>query len=203
MGTLRSDYEHRRALVALLKSGNTTSTVANLAMRSTNTMRSDYERAETMRAALGASRVEDGDAMFAALEEMRSDYEKRRVLSAVLDDLPMSPGASNGFLKAAATIDSDFECSNVLRSFIKGQGVDPTTRDAFFAALRTIRSSFERKQVLTALIGSSTRSRHPAVGPRLGGGHVLRLRAFRDASEPRESPAPRFGHWRCAGRGRG
>ena len=159
VGTLRSDYEHRRALVALLTSGTTTAIVADLAMQSTSTMRSDYERAETMRVALRATRIEDGDAMFTALEAMRSDYEKRRVLSAVLDDRPMSPGASHGFLQAAATIDSDFECSTVLRSFIKSQGVDPATRDAFFAALRTIRSSFERKQVLTTLLGG------PVLGP--------------------------------------
>jgi beta-lactamase regulating signal transducer with metallopeptidase domain len=164
VATLRSDYEHRRALVPLLQSSKTTSAVADLAMRSTSSMRSDYERAETMRSALRAGRIESGEAMLEALGEMRSDYEKRRALFAFLDDRPMSPETSNGFLKAAATIRSDFECSTVLRAFIRRQRVDPAAREAFFDALRTIQSSFERKQVLTTLVDGPALERDILLG---------------------------------------
>ena len=149
---INSDYEHRRALVALLKTDRQSPATAELAVESAGNIRSDYERAETLRVAVQQGYLGQGDAFFSAVSHMESDYEKRRVLSTVLVEQGHDLELEKGLLAAAATIGSDYECAELLLDFNKRFGVDPTTRDPFFAAVGTIDSSYELRRVLSEVL---------------------------------------------------
>ena len=149
-GHLTSDYEHRRALIALLHADGAVGPVHELAMQSAGSMRSDYEKAETLRAALASAHIGRGEPLFAAVRTMRSDYEKRRVLIEVAKLNPTRDLVQATF-EAAGGMQSDYERAEVLMALVRIAGGDTALREAFVSAAQRIRSSFEQERVLAAL----------------------------------------------------
>jgi hypothetical protein len=86
VGTIKSDYEHRRVLSALLKTNKLSEAALTQLLDSAATISSDYEKASLL---LEASRSYTGDArlrsaFLKAVETIKSEYERGRVLSALL-----------------------------------------------------------------------------------------------------------------------
>ncbi len=86
IGTIKSDYEHRGALSALLKRKNLTEHVLSQLLASAANISSDYEKATFL---LAASDLYAGDAglrsaFLKTVETIKSDHERGRVLSAML-----------------------------------------------------------------------------------------------------------------------
>ncbi len=147
-----SDYEHRRALVALFETSRLTAEAAALAVQSARGIHSDWERAETLRAAAEEGRLGTGEGLVNAVIDMHSDYEKRRVLLAILRERSVDLELEKRLLGAAETIDSDYECAELLLAFLRQYGLNPATRAAFFDAVETLDSPYERRRVLSALV---------------------------------------------------
>ena len=86
VGTIDSDYEHRRVLSALLKTKSLSEQALTQLLDSAAAISSDYEKATLL---LEASSAYTGDArlrsaFLKAVETINSDYERGRVLSALL-----------------------------------------------------------------------------------------------------------------------
>jgi beta-lactamase regulating signal transducer with metallopeptidase domain len=121
---------------------------------------SSSELSEILRAALAASRLEDGDAFFDTVERISSSAEQRRVLMAVLDQPNLTLLLQRGLLKAAASIESNAECANVLDAFVSRYPItDQTTRESFLAALENVDSTHERNRVLARVVNQDQHSR--------------------------------------------
>src|SRR5262249_45495043 len=132
---MKSDYERRRALAAVLGLRPLPTGVAELAMRSAADMKSDYEKSELLRTALQTKTVERGHALLEAMRQMQSAYEKRRVLTEALAVEPLSADLKKGVLMFAAGVNSDYERGTVLRSFLERYAIDGALRQPFFGAL--------------------------------------------------------------------
>jgi hypothetical protein len=150
-GRMKSDYEHRRVLVTLVQTGGAAGTIGDRVLESAGLIRSDYDAAETLRAAIASGRVERGDALFAAVGRMKSSYEQQRVLSDLVARPSLSTDLKRGLLTASAGISSAYDRATVLIAFVKAQGPDQTTSDAFFASVKTLGSDYEKRRVLTEL----------------------------------------------------
>ena len=151
---LQSDYEHRRALVALFKAGRRSPDTSELALASAGNIHSNYERVEALRVAVREGWLGTGETLFKSIEQMNSDYEKQRILSIVLKERPDAPDIQKRLLVTAATIDSNYECAEFLLSFLRAYGLGAANRVAFFAAVDTLDSSYERQRVLAELVRS-------------------------------------------------
>ncbi len=154
--TVSSDYEHRRALIALLQANGAVDTVHELAIQSAGSMRSDYEKAEALRAALAKGDAGHADALFDAVRTMRSDYEKKRVLTAVAKARPTREVLKATF-DAVGLMRSDYERAEVLMTFVDAPRSDAALRQAFVNAAQSIHSQYEQSRVLAALARSESR----------------------------------------------
>ena len=150
-GRLKSDYEHRRVLVTLLQTEGAVGTINDLALESAGSIRSDYDKSETLRAALASGRIRRGDALFAAVRRMTSSHEQQRVLSDLAARPSLSTDLARGLLTAAAGISSAYDRATVLIRFIKAHGVDQATSESFFVAVKTLGSDYEKRRVLIEL----------------------------------------------------
>jgi len=154
-----SDYEHKRALVALFKAGKRAAGSEDLALASAANIHSSFERVEVLRVAVQEGWSGTGESLFKAIAELDSDFEKRRILLVTLKTPSSGSNVEKQQLAAAATIDSDFECAEFLIAFLKQSSVDAAAQTAFFDAVDTIDSSFERRRVLTSLVRGDQFSR--------------------------------------------
>jgi beta-lactamase regulating signal transducer with metallopeptidase domain len=153
-GTIGSDFEHRRALSALLS--RVTDPVVIAAMfQSAAQIGSDFEQAELLRAAAARGLPEQApDAFFRAVDTIDSDFEHRRVLMSVLRQ--GGPAAETRLMfQSAERIDSDFEQAELLIAAASG-GLPEQAPDAFFRAVGTIGSDFEQRRVLAAVVARPT-----------------------------------------------
>jgi hypothetical protein len=146
---LSSDFEHRRALVALLQSDGVPGTGA-LVLQSISTMTSDFEKGIVIRLVMTAPTTGGTlESWLPAIQTMTSDFEKRRALHAVMAKADLDAETKNNLLAAAADIESDFECATVLSAYVTRHGVESTTAGAFFAAVRTLDAGYESRRVLS------------------------------------------------------
>lgn len=148
---ISSDFEHRRALMALLVAPPSAET-SNLILQSIGRMGSDFEKSNVLRTVLTSSTPDRPDLFVGAVRGIGSDFEKRRVLSTVLMRKDLTLDMKRAVLTAAASLGSDFECSNVLRSYVNQYGVEPAASDAFFSAVGRVGSDFERSRILMTVI---------------------------------------------------
>jgi len=155
-GHMKSDYEHRRVLVTLLQTDGAVDAVSDLGLESARSIRSDYDKAETLRAALASGRVGRGDGLFAAVRTMRSDYEKRRVFMQLRT---MSPSREmlHEMFETVAGMQSDYDRAELLLAFVNALRSDARVRQAFVHAAQGIHSSYDQNRVLAALARSESR----------------------------------------------
>jgi hypothetical protein len=153
--TIKSSFEHRRALQPLVESGPLSEIVLKTVMDSASQIESDFELA-TLLVALGKSQTLSpgiADVYVATTLTIDSDFELRRALTPIVTrgGAP-SPVALSSVFKATSGIDSDFELASLLLALLKQQRLDDTTRAGFFAAVDTLQSDFERGRVLKAFV---------------------------------------------------
>jgi hypothetical protein len=151
-----SDYERRRALAALFAAPGLIPDVAAEAFRATALVRTDYEKAETLIAALGLVLAEPTEArvreaFLAATKTLRSDADRRRVLAAVAARHPLRREMLDAVIEGAATMTSDYDRAELLLAIVKTQPIQGGDRDAVIAAIDRIRSPYDRDRVLAAL----------------------------------------------------
>jgi hypothetical protein len=155
LGSL-SDYERRRALVALLGAPGLTPEVTAEAFRATALLRTDYEKTETLIAALGLVLAEPTDvrvrdAFLAAMKTVRSDADRRRLLTELVGRRSLRGDLLDAVIDGAARMTSDYDRAELLLAIVKTQPIEGANRDAVIAAIDRIRSPYDRDRVLAAL----------------------------------------------------
>jgi hypothetical protein len=155
--SVNSDYERRRALSALLKTGPVSAIVAASVLDAAKSIGSDYEEATVLTELLAVSEVADTnrDAFAAAMNTIQSDYERRRVLTALTNRGSTTPAALNVVYMSAAQMRSPYELAAVLVASVHAHPLDATTRGPFFQAFGKLTSDYERRKVLTAVAGET------------------------------------------------
>jgi hypothetical protein len=158
-----SDYARKTYYTILLQSTRVDEGALERIMRQTGeSMSSDYERAEVLRAVARHGGMTDRitRAAIGVAQRMSSDYEKRRALSAGLESVNTIE-ARNALFTAASTMSSNYELAELL---IAAQGrsmVDSTSRASYFRAVQRLSSDYEQRRTLSALL--KQRPESPAV----------------------------------------
>ena len=149
-----SDYAKRQYYSALL--ANATLSEANverILRQAADSMSSDYERAELLKAVAAKGPMNDrlARSVIAVAQRMSSDYEKRRALSAGLEAVT-SAESRTAFFAAASTMSSSYEIAELLIAAQRRSFVDSVSADAFFNAVGKLTSDYERHRTLSALL---------------------------------------------------
>lgn len=149
-----SDYAKRQYYNALI--ANTKLTDANIERilrQAGDSMSSDYERAELLKAIAAQGPLNDRLArgVIGVARRMSSDYEKRRALSAGLESVS-SAESRMAFFTAASTMSSSYELAELLIAAQRRSFVDSVSSEAYFNAVAKLTSDYERRRTLSALL---------------------------------------------------
>jgi hypothetical protein len=164
-----SDYAKRQYYTVLFATTKLTEPqLGRVLSQAADSMSSDYERAEVVRAVAAHGPMTDAlsRGTIAVARRMSSDYEKRRALSAGLDAVA-SPVSRTALFDVAATMNSSYELAELLIAAQQRSLVDSVSAQAYFDAVSKLRSDYERRRTLSALLRL-----HPASSAVLAG--VLR-----------------------------
>jgi len=156
--TIGSDYEHRRALSALLADSDADAAlrpdVAAAIFVAAKDIGSDYEAAELLIGAARRGLVKDAASapFFAAVDGIGSAYERRRTLSALLQADSLADELVVGVLKSSGGISSDYERAELLVTLARTRPrLTGSLREAYLDAADRISSDHERNRAVAAL----------------------------------------------------
>jgi beta-lactamase regulating signal transducer with metallopeptidase domain len=161
-GSIQSDFEHRRAMVAF---GPVMSQDHAPYLESAQRIESDFELAELLKHMFksGPPSAAQADLMWKLLESMQSDFERRRVLTALMASGKVPAEIVAAALDSTSRMQSDFERAHVLMDVARTQPVDGTLRAPYFKAVGAMKSDFERGRVLKMLAKQSSVSQDVVV----------------------------------------
>ena len=147
---IRSDYEQRRVLSALLARKQPEAT--RIALESARDIGSDYEARQVLQEAANQVRANDGvrSAWFAMLDGVASDYEQRLALEALLEAGPVDADLAGDVLASLGRIGSGHEVSQALRELAAVMPDDPALIERYRTVARRL-SDHERGQAERAL----------------------------------------------------
>lgn len=155
---INSDYDRRRALTALIKTGPLTPTAVAQVLDAAGAIRSDYDIASVLTEVVRSNDISGSrDAFLAAFGTIQSDYDKRRVLTAVAADPKIGDQLLVTLLQAAAHIRSSYDRATLLLSVAGQHKLQGAARDAYLAAARTIPSRYDQDRALAALTRADLR----------------------------------------------
>jgi beta-lactamase regulating signal transducer with metallopeptidase domain len=159
LGSIKSDYEHRRVLAAIVAGGSLTPAVSRTLLEDAMRIHSDYELAEFLiqMAKAGTLDASTRDAYFAAANKIGSDYEHHRALSPLLTRDLLAKDMAKAILASAAKIDSDYECASLLVEVANAILIDEELRPAFEKAADTIQGEYEYGRAMGAVRRRVTR----------------------------------------------
>jgi len=149
-----SDYAKRQYYNALLANARLSEANKDRILRqAADSMTSDYERAELLKAIAAQGPMSDALArsVIRVAQRMSSDYEKRRALSAGLESVT-SAESRTAFFTAASSMSSSYELAELLIAAQRRSFVDSVSSDAYFKAVEKLSSDYERRRTLSALL---------------------------------------------------
>ena len=151
MASMRSDYDQREALTAVVKSGAPLD--GDAAFQAVSHMRSSYDKRQSLTAIVnrGNLSAETRRALLKSAAEMTSDYDRRDVLTTYLKKNDVDAASRDAFFAAVNAMRSDYDRAETLLAFAARQPIDATTRAPFITAAERLRSSYEQNRVLAAL----------------------------------------------------
>jgi len=149
-----SDYAKRQYYNALLANAKLSDANKDRILRqAADSMTSDYERAELLKAIAAQGPMTDALArsVIRVAQRMSSDYEKRRALSAGLESVT-SAESRTAFFTAASSMSSSYELAELLIAAQRRSFVDSVSSDAYFKAVEKLSSDYERRRILSAFL---------------------------------------------------
>lgn len=149
-----ADYAKRQYYNLLLKNARLSETnIERILRQAGDSMSSDYERAELLKALAENGPMSDrlARSVIGVAQRMSSDYEKRRALSAGLEAVA-SPESRMAFFTAASTMSSSYELAELLIAAQKRSFVDSVSSEAYFKAISRLSSDYERRRTLSSLL---------------------------------------------------
>jgi beta-lactamase regulating signal transducer with metallopeptidase domain len=152
LGTIKSNYDHRRVLAALAARPDLDAETTAAMLTSASGLSSDYEAAEFLlqmskRSIEGPQRTP----FFAALETIGGAYERSRVLLVVLRHSDISADTLLAALRAASTLPAGYEMSQVLQTAARHHSISGAARDLYVKSAERL-GEYEQSQVLAALV---------------------------------------------------
>jgi hypothetical protein len=151
---MESDYAKRQYFNALLANARLSDANKDRILgQAADSMTSDYERAELLKAVAAQGPMSDqlARSVIRVAQRMSSDYEKRRALSAGLEAVT-SAESRTAFFTAASTMSSSYELAELLIAAQRRSFVDSVSSDAYFKAVAKLSSDYERRRTLSALL---------------------------------------------------
>jgi hypothetical protein len=151
---LQSDHARRIYYTALLSTVRLDEATTERLLRDAGeSMASDYERAELLRAVSQHGPMTDRvtRAIIRTAQDMASDYEKRRALSSALESVSSRESRAALFM-AASSMRSSYELAELLIAAQRRSLVDSASGAAYFGAVEKLSSDYERRRTLSALL---------------------------------------------------
>jgi hypothetical protein len=154
LDTIGGDYEHRKVLAALATRADLGAETTAAMLKSSGTLKSDYEQAEfLLQMARQSIEGPQRAPFFAAVETIGGGYERSRVLQTVLKRTDLSPESLMSALQAASTMSSGYELSQVLQAAARNHRITGAARDLYIQAADRL-GEYEQSQALAALVRS-------------------------------------------------
>jgi hypothetical protein len=147
---LDSDFERKRALIAVVEHGAPRVESVALALQSMQGMQSDFERRSVLEAASKSGVVMPDKDYLAAVDAMASDFERREALVALVRSTAPDVPRSQNILRSVRGMSSDFERSEVLKALASAMPSDVALIEDYRAVTRAM-SDFERGEAEKAL----------------------------------------------------
>jgi hypothetical protein len=164
MAAMKSDYERRRSLTALLTSGapaaQTEATIAAIAA-----MRSSYDKRMVLSELMsrGPLSIDTKKAVLDTTSNIQSDYDRGQILLAYVQAYGVESAVRDPFFAAVKKMSSDFERRRVITAVAAKGTISAEVQTAAFDAVQAMRSDYDRAESLLAFlnaraVGSSTRA---------------------------------------------
>ena len=175
MATMKSDYDQREALSALM-THNSTAADADTLLPALAHIRSSYDKRVVLEQILkrGSLSGDGKHTVLAAIPGMASDYDRRQVLTAYLDRFGVERPVREPFFAAVRAIKSNYDRREVLTGLARKGSADRDVQDAVFGAVGEMTSDYDRAEVLLAFapgVDATSRSAFVSAAERIRSSH--------------------------------
>lgn len=157
---LKSDYEHSRVLIELLRRPNISKATVEMALKSASRLNSDYEKSRILLSLVEEKSFEQSNLDFylKLVSTIHSDYEKSRDLLAPLQRYSLASEQANQIMEAASKMSSDYEKSRLLTSLAGKGKFDESQMGNYLKVVDSMNSDYERSRSLIALMRNNSLS---------------------------------------------
>ena len=151
---LRTDYEHARVLIELLKRPNLSPQLVEGALESAKSIRIDYEKSRILTTLAGFGTFDESEisTYLGLASAITTDYEHSRSLMALMEHQKLSSAAVSQILKSASTIGTDYEKSRILLALSGSNNFDEKQIATYLTLVDSIGTDYERSRDLIALM---------------------------------------------------
>ena len=152
MGSMKSDYERRRALTVLLAKAPAAQNDALFA--AVDQMKSSYDKRQVLAEALtkDSLTLEAKKALLVSSAGIQSDYDRSQVLLGYVERFGVEPSVRDAFFTAVRAIKSDYERRRVLTAVANKGSVSADVQQQAFAIVAGMFSDYDRAEVLLAFL---------------------------------------------------
>jgi hypothetical protein len=176
MASMKSDYDQRQALTALIKS-NGAVVDGDAIVAAVGHMKSSYDKRMVLADAIARPLSLDGKKnVLVATIDMQSDYDRGQVLTAYVQRFGVEPAVRQPFFAALRTMKSDYERRRVLTDVARKGAFSPDIQQAAFDVVSMMSSDYDRAEVLLAFVNaqgvdSANRRAFVSAAERIGSSH--------------------------------
>jgi beta-lactamase regulating signal transducer with metallopeptidase domain len=151
---LRTDYEHSRVLIQLLKRPKLSPQLVRATLESAKTIHTDYEKSRILTTLAGLSSFDESEisTYLDLASSIGTDYEHSRSLMALMEHNKLTPAAVTQILKSASSIGTDYEKSRVLLALNASNSFDEKQIGTYLTLVDSIGTDYERSRDMLALM---------------------------------------------------
>ena len=151
---LKTDYEHSRVLIELLKRPNLSPQILRSALESAKSIGTDYEKGRILTTLAGLSSFDESEVStyLDLASSIGTDYEHSRALLALMDHQKLSPQATSKILNSASSIGTDYEKSRILLALSQSHNFDEKQIATYLTLVDSIGTDYERSRDLISLM---------------------------------------------------
>jgi beta-lactamase regulating signal transducer with metallopeptidase domain len=151
---LKTDYEHSRVLIELLKRPNLSPQILRSALESAKSIGTDYEKGRILTTLAGLSTFDESEisTYLDLASAIGTDYEHSRVLLALMEHQKLGPQATSKILNSASSIGTDYEKSRILLAVSQSHNFDEKQIATYLTLVDSIGTDYERSRDLISLM---------------------------------------------------
>jgi hypothetical protein len=154
MATMKSDYDQREALIALLQRSGT-AVNGDAFLQALSRMKSSYDKRMVLADVIGrrSLSVDAKKNALVAVGGMQSDYDRGQVLTGYVQSFGVEAEVREPFFAAVRSIKSDYERRRVLTDVATKGSLQPGVQQSAFEVVSLMSSDYDRAEVLLAFVG--------------------------------------------------